>query len=96
MFSSALKKETVEVLGDDIDNEHRVEFLKETMQRVDYTAYGGAPLLGINGHSLIGHGRSTPRAIANGIRAAAQGARKCPLQDLQKALDDVAHLGKPQ
>ena len=38
--------------------------------RIDYAEYGGAPLLGINGVSIIGHGRSHARAIAGGIRAA--------------------------
>jgi fatty acid/phospholipid biosynthesis enzyme len=32
-------------------------------RRVDYAEYGGAPLIGINGISIISHGRSTDRAI---------------------------------
>ncbi len=87
MFSKALKTETEHVLGDDIDRAHRMEFLHETMSRVDYTAYGGALLLGVNGHCLIGHGRSGPEAIANGIRAAQTAADKCPLDEIKKALD---------
>ena len=39
-------------------------------QRVDYSEMGGAPLLGVNGVSFIGHGRSDSKAIANGIRQA--------------------------
>jgi glycerol-3-phosphate acyltransferase PlsX len=42
------------------------------MRRLDYTEYGGAPLLGVNGVSIIGHGRSDARAIRNAIRAAAE------------------------
>lgn len=38
----------------------------------DYTEYGGAPLLGVNGVSIICHGGSPPRAIANAIRVARQ------------------------
>jgi glycerol-3-phosphate acyltransferase PlsX len=38
----------------------------------DYTEYGGAPLLGVNGVSIICHGSSPPRAIANAIRVAVQ------------------------
>ena len=39
-------------------------------RRVDYSEYGGAPLLGVNGACLIGHGRSTARAVRNAIRLA--------------------------
>lgn len=41
-------------------------------RRTDYATYGGAPLLGVNGVCIISHGRSTPLAIANAIRAAAE------------------------
>jgi glycerol-3-phosphate acyltransferase PlsX len=37
---------------------------------LDYAEYGGAPLLGINGVVVIGHGGSSPRAIKNAILAA--------------------------
>jgi glycerol-3-phosphate acyltransferase PlsX len=39
-------------------------------RKVDYTEYGGAPLLGINGACLIGHGRSNTKALRNAIRFA--------------------------
>jgi glycerol-3-phosphate acyltransferase PlsX len=39
-------------------------------KRVDYTEYGGAPLLGLNGICVICHGRSNTKAISNAIRVA--------------------------
>ncbi|MGC8579826.1 MAG: phosphate acyltransferase PlsX [bacterium] len=39
-------------------------------KRVDYTEYGGAPLIGINGLSIITHGRSNEKAILNAIKLA--------------------------
>ena len=39
-------------------------------KRVDYAEYGGAPLLGVRGAVLIGHGRSNPKAIRNALRFA--------------------------
>lgn len=39
--------------------------------KMDYAEYGGAPLLGVNGVCIIGHGRSDAKAIRNAIRAAA-------------------------
>jgi glycerol-3-phosphate acyltransferase PlsX len=44
--------------------------LSEAKKSVDYSEYGGAPLLGVDGLVLISHGRSTPKAIKNAIRAA--------------------------
>jgi glycerol-3-phosphate acyltransferase PlsX len=38
--------------------------------KVDYSEYGGAPLLGVNGACLVGHGRSSAKAIRNAIRFA--------------------------
>jgi glycerol-3-phosphate acyltransferase PlsX len=40
-------------------------------QKVDYAEYGGAPLVGINGISIISHGRSSGLAVRNAIRVAA-------------------------
>lgn len=42
----------------------------EVKGRLDYEEYGGAPLLGVRGVSIIAHGRSNARAIANAVRAA--------------------------
>ena len=48
-------------------------FLKSNLlalkKKIDYSEYGGAPLLGVNGVVLIGHGRSNAKAIKNAIRA---------------------------
>jgi glycerol-3-phosphate acyltransferase PlsX len=45
---------------------------KEFKKRVDYSEYGGAPLLGIKGVCVITHGRSNANAIKNSIRVAAE------------------------
>ena len=37
---------------------------------MDYSEYGGAPLLGVRGASIICHGRSNANAIKNAIRVA--------------------------
>ena len=42
----------------------------EFRRRLDYREYGGAPLLGVRGVCIIGHGSSNDRAIYNGIRVA--------------------------
>jgi glycerol-3-phosphate acyltransferase PlsX len=44
-------------------------------KRLDPSEYGGAPLLGVRGVCIIGHGSSNERAIFNGIRVAAEFAQ---------------------
>jgi glycerol-3-phosphate acyltransferase PlsX len=39
-------------------------------RKLDYSEYGGAPLLGLRGVSIVGHGRSNANAIKNAIRVA--------------------------
>jgi glycerol-3-phosphate acyltransferase PlsX len=42
------------------------------LKELDYSEHGGAPLLGVNGVSIISHGKSSPRAIKNAIKVAVQ------------------------
>jgi len=44
---------------------------RTSRKRVDYSEYGGAPLLGVKGVNIICHGRSNANAIKNAIRVAA-------------------------
>jgi glycerol-3-phosphate acyltransferase PlsX len=41
-------------------------------EELDYSEYGGAPLLGVDGICIISHGRSSAKAIKNAIRVAAE------------------------
>ena len=41
-------------------------------KRLDYSEYGGAPLLGVRGVCIVGHGSSNDKAVMNGIRVAAE------------------------
>lgn len=43
---------------------------KNFKKKIDYSEYGGAPLLGVNGVVIIGHGRSSAKAVMNAIRFA--------------------------
>jgi glycerol-3-phosphate acyltransferase PlsX len=40
---------------------------KELSVMTDYSEYGGAPLLGVNGVAIVGHGRSSAKAVRNGV-----------------------------
>jgi len=50
--------------------------LGKLFHHFDYTEYGGAPLLGLNGISIICHGGSPARAIRNAVRAALQSGER--------------------
>jgi len=45
---------------------------RDFKKRVDYSEYGGAPLLGVRGVCIICHGRSNANAIKNAVRVAAE------------------------
>jgi glycerol-3-phosphate acyltransferase PlsX len=46
--------------------------MMKALKQLDYSEHGGAPLLGVNGVSIISHGKSSPRAIKNAIKVAVQ------------------------
>lgn len=56
---------------------------------VDYSEYGGAPLLGINGIGIIAHGRSTPKAIKNALRTALSAADVHLSDELRQRLEEA-------
>src|SRR5688572_6465977 len=60
MISGMLGK----ALGTDEDS------LRDALRSLDYSEYGGAPLLGVRGVSIISHGKSSSRAIKNAVRVA--------------------------
>jgi glycerol-3-phosphate acyltransferase PlsX len=55
-------------------------------RRLDYREYGGAPLLGVDGVVIVGHGRSDAKAIRNGIRVAAQAVENGILEAIKHGL----------
>ena len=48
--------------------------LREFIERMDYQEHGGALMLGVLGAVVVGHGRSSPRAIMNALHSAATAA----------------------
>jgi len=55
-------------------------------RRLDYTEYGGAPLMGVRGICIIGHGSSNDHAIFNGIRVAYEFAKAGTNQRIEAEL----------
>jgi len=56
-------------------------------KRLDYSEYGGVPLLGVRGVCIIGHGSSNEKAVMNGIRVAAEFAHAEVNSSIEAALD---------
>jgi glycerol-3-phosphate acyltransferase PlsX len=57
--------------------------------RLDYSEYGGAPLLGLKGCVIICHGRSSAKAIKNAIRLAAEFSRQKLDEKIQSSIADL-------
>jgi glycerol-3-phosphate acyltransferase PlsX len=60
--------------------------LSRIFHALDYTEYGGAPLLGVNGVTIICHGGSPPRAVTNAIRVAVQAVDRNMVKHIQSRL----------
>jgi glycerol-3-phosphate acyltransferase PlsX len=58
-------------------------------QRLDYSEYGGAPMLGVKGCVIICHGRSSAKAVKNAIRLAAEFSRQRLAQKIQSSIADL-------
>jgi len=63
-------------------------------RRVDYTEMGGAPLLGINGASIICHGASPVKAIKNALRVATEWVRNNVNDHIKTALEAESVLAE--
>lgn len=60
--------------------------LSRVHQALDYVETGGAPLLGVNGVTIICHGGSPPRAVQNAIRVAVQAVERNMVKHIQTRL----------
>ena len=67
---SMVKQEVIGAL--DGERDKAAAAVKGLLGRYHYSAFGGAPLLGIDGVCIICHGSSNERAIANALAVAAQ------------------------
>jgi glycerol-3-phosphate acyltransferase PlsX len=64
------------------------EIFDELARKTDYSEYGGAPLLGVDGVCIICHGRSNDRAIKNAISMAAGYVKKNLNESIKDAMID--------
>ncbi|MGA7222531.1 MAG: phosphate acyltransferase PlsX [Candidatus Acidiferrales bacterium] len=81
-IKSSLKSQVGYVLSKDAFDSFR--------KRTDSSEYGGAPLLGVRGITIIGHGRSNPNAIKNAIRVASELCRARFNEKIEQELSAAA------
>lgn len=84
MLRESLEKTIQAKLGSLLARDAFEDFRK----RVDYTEYGGAPLLGVKGVCLISHGKSNANAIKNAVRVAAELSRGRVNQRIERTLHE--------
>jgi phosphate acyltransferase len=88
MLKKAIKSSLTSQLGYALSKRAFDDFRKRT----DYSEYGGAPLLGVRGITIIGHGRSNPNAIKNAIRVAAELCRSRVNEKIEQELSAASAL----
>jgi glycerol-3-phosphate acyltransferase PlsX len=87
-FVIGLLKREMKRVGKDLE-------LGEVFRVLDYAEYGGAPLLGVNGVSIVCHGESPPKAIQNAIRVANQAVRSQMVAHMARELaEGIEELGQ--
>ncbi|HVB59294.1 MAG TPA: phosphate acyltransferase PlsX [Candidatus Acidoferrales bacterium] len=86
MLKKAIKSSLASQLGYALSKRAFDDFRKRT----DYSEYGGAPLLGGRGITIIGHGRSNPNAIKNAVRVADELCRARINEKIEQELSAAA------
>lgn len=103
-FTESLKDLLINYLGIYMRKEPKVKmgaslllpFLEDFKSKLNYEEYGGAPLLGIDGITIVCHGNSSSRAIRNAIFVASQCAKsrinkkiETKLQNLLSSVEEI-------
>jgi len=87
-FYESVAEFVVALLKREIRLSHTTELIDfhEVFQVLDYAEYGGAPLLGVNGVSIICHGESPPKAIYNALGVAARAVTSGMVAHIEREL----------
>jgi phosphate acyltransferase len=88
MLKKAIKSSIASQIGYALSRRAFNDFRKRT----DYSEYGGAPLLGVRGITIIGHGRSNANAVKNAIRVAAEMCRSRVNEKIEQELSAATAL----
>jgi phosphate acyltransferase len=93
-FYESVAEFTIGLLTREMDRVGTTLDLEEVFRVLDYAEYGGAPLLGVNGVSIICHGQSPPKAIRNAVHVAAQAVASRMVEHIARELaEDLDEQG---
>ena len=93
-FYESVAEFILQLLGQEMDAA-QVELDMRRIHRIlDYTEYGGAPLLGVQGVVIICHGGSPPNAVTNAVRVAVQAVEQDILSHIRNRLGSVQRGGE--
>ncbi|WP_263368028.1 phosphate acyltransferase PlsX [Edaphobacter bradus] len=90
LFSSSLRESLKSTVTSQVGALLSRRAFEDFKKRLDYSEYGGAPLLGVRGVCIVGHGSSNEKAIMNGIRVAAEFAHAEVNANIEAALSTSA------
>jgi len=93
LFSSSLKNALKSTVTAQVGALLSRKAFNTFKHKLDYSNYGGAPLLGVRGVCAIGHGSSNERAIMNGIRVTAEVAQANVNAQIEAALRNTNSNG---
>ncbi len=79
---SLLHAELQSTFGSQIGYLLSAQAFRRFRKRLDYSEYGGAPLLGVNGICIVGHGRSSAKAVRNAVTMATRAVNQGLLEKL--------------
>lgn len=85
-FYESVAEFTIGLLRKELRHSHENLDLDEVFRILDYAEYGGAPLLGVGGVSIICHGESPARAIRNALGVAARAVRANMVKHIAREL----------
>ncbi|HDN86524.1 MAG: phosphate acyltransferase PlsX [Candidatus Omnitrophota bacterium] len=92
-FAEAMEKFLLDNTRKDFLGKLGFLFVKQSLKGfkkiTDYAEYGGAPLLGIDGVVIIGHGRSHAYAVKNAIKVAIQELNRDLNKEIKRRVDEV-------
>jgi glycerol-3-phosphate acyltransferase PlsX len=89
LFSQSLRESLKSTVTSQVGALLSRKAFSDFKKRLDYSEYGGAPLLGVRGVCIVGHGSSNDRAIMNGIRVAAEFAQAEVTAGIEAAMTSV-------
>jgi phosphate acyltransferase len=99
-LSEGLVEMVEELLGEELQStfSSQVGYLlsrrafRRFRRRVDYSEYGGAPLMGVAGLCIVGHGRSSSKAVRNAV---AMASRFAASRVLERVVQEIAAAVAP-